>query len=264
VRRYWGLLTEEVRREWIITARYWMNSFSFAITVYLVFLLLLFTGSGMSGGAVSADAKAGALVGVLMWQLSMGCMGVLGWSFYNESATGTLEHLYLSPLGVTSIFLARSVANFLSTVAVTLVAAALSMWTTGVRLDLPPLELAVILPLAVAGTYGFGFMLAALTLTFKRTQQLMNLTQFFFLFFSGAVMPLEQMHWTLRAFGQTLPTTAGLEALRAVTIAGARLGDVTGLLGQMAVTSVLWLAVGVVIYKLADRRARLRGSIGQY
>lgn len=262
--RHLYLLREEIRREFIISVRYWMNSLSFAITVYLIFLMMLFMGAAMGQQAVSEEAKASTLVGMMVWQLSMGCLGVLGWSFFNESATGTLEHLYLSPLGVTRIFLARSVANFLSTAVVMVASGALAMWTTGVRLHLPPLELAVILPLAVAGTYGFGFMLAALTLTFKRTQQMMNLAQFFFLFFNGSVIPLERMHWTLRAFGQTLPVTAGLEALRQVTIGGARLGDLTGLIWQMVGTSALWLVAGVLIYTVADRRARLKGSIGQY
>lgn len=262
--RYLNLLKEEIRRELIIMKRYWMNQFSFAVTVYLFFLIIVFMGGAMSGGAVSAEAKAGTLVGMLMWQLSLGCMSVLGWSFFNEAATGTLEHLYLSPLGVTGVFLARSVANFISTAMVMVVSGAMAMLTTGVRIDLPPLELIVILPLAVAGTYGFGFMLAALTLTFKRTQQLMNLTQFFFLFFTGSVIPLENMHWSLKAFGQTLPVTAGLEALRAVTINGAHLGDVTGLLMQMVATSAVWLVAGLVVYTVADRRARLKGSIGQY
>jgi len=259
-----NLIKEEVRREYIITKRYWMNPFSFIITVYLFFLILLFMGGAMGGGSVTPEAKAATLVGMLMWQLSMGCIGVLGWSFFNESATGTLEHIYLSPMGVTSVFLARSLANFLSTAMVMIISGGLAMLTTGVVLQLPLLELIVILPLAVAGTYGFGFMLAALTLTFKRTQQVMNLVQFFMLFFTGAVVPLNQLHWSIRAFGQSLPVTAGLEALRAVTITGARLGDVTHLLVQMTVTSAVWLIAGLAVYTVADRRARLRGSIGQY
>lgn len=111
---------------------------------------------------------------------------------------------------------------------------------------------------------GFGFMLAALTLTVKRTQAVMQLIQFFFLFFTGSVMPLEKMHWTLRYFGQSLPVSAGIVALRRVTIEGARLWEVGDLLVQMTATSILWLVVGVAIYKVADRRARLKGSIGQY
>jgi ABC-2 type transport system permease protein len=264
VLRYLHLLKEEMRRELIVLRRYWMNAFSFAIIVYLFFVVILAMGGAVSGQPVSPEAKASTLVGMLMWQLSMGSLAVLGWSFSNESATGTLEHLYLSPLGITQVFLARSVANFLSTVVVMFASGSFAMVTTGIRLHLPPLELAVILPLAVAGTYGFGFMLAALTLTFKRTQQLMGLMQFFFLFFTGSVIPLDQMHWALKLFGQSLPVTAGIDALRAVTIQGATLGNVTGLLVKMAVTSTLWLAIGVLVYTLTDRRARLRGSIGQY
>lgn len=258
------LLKEEIRRMFLITRRYWVNELSFAISVYLIFLLLVFMGDALSGQAVPPEAKAATLVGMMMWQLSLGCFGLLGWSFYNEASVGTLEHLYLSPVGVIQVFLARSVANFLSMLTVTLTSAALAMLTTGVRLHLPPLALAVILPLAVAGTYGFGFMMAALTLTFKRTQQLMNLTQWFFLFFTGAVVPLEKMHWTIRAFGETLPVTAGLRALRTVTITGAGLADVSGDLVRMIISSAAWLAIGIAVYNLADRRARLKGSIGQY
>jgi hypothetical protein len=49
-----------------------------------------------------------------------------------------------------------------------------------------------------------------------------------------------------------------------VTVEGARLWEIGDLLVAMAATSVLWLVIGIAIYKLADRRARLRGSIGQY
>ncbi len=262
--RHLFLLKEEIRRQFIIMRRYWMNQLSFAVTVYLFFLIIVFMGGAMSGQAVSNEMKAATLVGMLMWQLSLGSMEVLGWSFFNEAATGTLEHLYLSPMGVTRVFLARSAATFISMLLIMATSAAMAMLTTGVRLHLPPLEIAVILPLAVAGTYGFGFMLAAMTLTFKRTQQVMNLFQFFFLFFTGAVVPLEKMHWTLRALGETLPMTWGIRALHQVTIFGARLGDVTEMLGLMLVTSALWLAAGIGVYTLADRHARLKGSIGQY
>jgi len=53
-------------------------------------------------------------------------------------------------------------------------------------------------------------------------------------------------------------------ALRKVTVEGARLWELGGLLIQMAATSALWIAVGVAVYTIADRRARLKGSIGQY
>lgn len=258
------LLRAELQREWIISRRYWLNQLSVAVTVYLFFLILVFVGGAMAGTAVAPEAKAATLVGMLVWQLSLSCFSVLGWSFFNEASAGTLEHLYLSPAGTIRIFAARSAANFLTTLTITAASTGLAMFTTGVRLHLPLVPLLVILPLAVAGTYGFGFIMAALTLTFKRTQQLMNLTQFFFLFFTGSVVPLEQMHWSIRALGQSLPVTAGLRALRAVTITGAPLSAVTGDLVLMVLTSALWLAVGVLVYAAADRRARLRGSIGQY
>lgn len=264
MRRYLSLMKEEIRREYIIFKRYWMNGASFAFTVYLLFMMVVGMGNALSGGAVTPEAKASALVGLLVWQLSLGCMSVLGWSFFNEAATGTLEHLYLSPMGVTSVFLARSVANFLHQIVIMSMSGLLAVLTAGVRLHLPVAELVVILPLAVAGTYGFGFLLAAMTLTFKRTQQLMNLTQFFFMFFSGAVVPMEQLHWGFRAIGETLPITSGIRALRAITIDGATLADMSGNLIHMSLTSAVWLVAGLAVYTLADRRARLKGSIGQY
>lgn len=260
-----NLLKEELRREWILRKRYWANLLSMAITIYVLFLFVVMAGSAMGAGAVMpAEGKASALVGIMMWTLSMGSVGVLGWSFFNEAATGTLEHLYLSPLGPQRIFLARSVADFITSLVTMAFATVLAMVTTGVRLDLPVLELAVILPLSVIGVYGFGFLLAALTLTVKRTQSVMQLVQFFFLFFTGAMVPLENMHPAIRYFGETLPMSAGVRAARAVTIEGATLVDVSGHLLHALVTSLVWLALGLAVYTLADRRARLKGSIGQY
>jgi ABC-2 type transport system permease protein len=264
VLRYLALLKEEMRRELIISRRYWVNWASGVFTTYLIFMMIILTGSAMSGQVVANELKASALVGMAMWSLSLGCVGVLGWSFFNEAAVGTLEHLYLSPLGVRQIFLARSLVNFFMSVFIMVMVAALVMLTTGVRLHLPPLEMLIILPLSAMGMYGFGFLLAALTLTAKRTQQMMQLIQFFFLFFTGSMIPLEQMHWSVRYIGETLPLTAGIRAMREATIMGATLGDLNDHVIQMAVTSVLWLVIGLSVYALADRRARLKGNIGQY
>lgn len=41
-------------------------------------------------------------------------------------------------------------------------------------------------------------------------------------------------------------------------------GDVTHLLWQMTITSVVWLAARLAAYATADRRARLGGRFGQY
>lgn len=259
------ILREEIVRSFVLLRRYWPNELSFVLTIYLFFLIILFTGSAMSPtGSIGDDGKANTLIGMMMWQLSMGCFGVLGWSFFNEAQAGTLEHLYLSPSGVVPILLARSVANFISSFFQMMLSCFLAMVTTGTRLDLPPLELAIIIPLSVLGTYGFGFMMAALTMTFKRTQALMQLSQFFFLIFTGAMFPLDAMPLAMRVFGETLPVTAGIRALRAVSVNGARLGDVMQDVYWMAGTSVFWLVVGVAIFKISESRARLKGNIGAY
>lgn len=258
------LLVEEARRSFILWKRYWMEQVSVALTVFAVFFMMVLLGGAMAGGNVSNGDKASALVGMLMWQLAMGSLSLMGWSFSNEAATGTLEHIYLSPMSVGAVFISRSVADFLTNVITMVAAGGLGMLVTGIRLHLPLAPMVVILPLAVASTYGFGFMLAALTLTVKKTQALMQLLQFFFMFFCGMAVPLEHMHWSIRFFGQLLPMTAGVTAMRRITIDGASLGDVSGLILQIIVTAIVWLAAGLAVYRIADRRARLKGSIGQY
>lgn len=259
------ILLEEIRREFILMLRYWPNQVAMSLTIFLFFLIILFAGSAMSPtGSIGDEGKAGTLVGMMMWQLSMGCFGVLGWSFFNEAQAGTLEHLYLSPSGVVTILLARSVANFFGSFVLMAASFVMAILATGVRLELPPLELIVLIPLAVAGTYGFGFMMAAFTMTWKRTQALMQLSQFFFMIFTGAMFPLDKVHWTIRAFGEMLPVTAGIRALRLVTIQGATLADVSHDIMLMAITSAFWLPVGIGIFKIAERRAQRKGSIGAY
>lgn len=259
------IFQEEIRRQAILWRRYWPNELSFILTIYIFFMIILFTGSAMSPtGSIGEEGKANTLVGMMMWQLSMGCFGVLGWSFFNEAQAGTLEHLYLSPSGVVPILLARSFANFFMQCWQMAISCLLAMVSTGTRLDLPPLDLAIIIPLSVIGTYGFGFIMAALTMTFKRTQALMQLSQFFFLVFTGAMFPLDRMPWAMQVFGETLPVTAGIRALRAITIHGARLGDVMNDVYLMTGTSIFWLVVGVLIFKMSEKHARLKGNIGAY
>lgn len=264
MRSYATLYFEEFRRHLILAKRYWVNELSATVSIFLFFLLVVYSGSALSGQPLSEESKGAALVGMMMWQLSLGCLNMFGWSFYNEAATGTLEHLCLSPLGVLNIFIARSIVTFTWSVLQMLVSAGLAIMLVGVRLELRPMEVFLILPLSVAGVYGFGLLFAALTLTFKRTQQLTNLFQFFFLFFSGSLIPLASLHWTIRAVSRWVPLTSGIEALRRVLIDGASLWSLNGQLLGIGLNSALWIALGVVAYRLAEHRARKLGTVGQY
>lgn len=260
-----AILWEHMRREWALTRRFLPNTIAGVMTVYVFIVALYLAGRAMTpGGAVDVHSFSGTVVGMMVWSYSSVPIWSMGWMMSQEASTGTLEQLWVNPTGPVSVLVHRAIVNNIKQTADTAAVLALVALTLPVRLELPLVPLLVIIPLTVVGMTGFGFALAGVTLLWKRTNQILNLLHFFLLLFTGAMVPLDQLHPALLAFGRTLPLTHGVEAIRAVTVYGKTLGDLTPVLAGLTLNSAVYLAAGIIIFLACDRRARQLGAVGGY
>lgn len=133
------LLSANFRKEYIELKRYLPNTIALVFTFYIIFLAAFF-GIMFIGDPASFDANVQySIVSVAFWSLTMMTMNFIGYSIITEATRGTLEQIYMSPMGVWKIMLTRIIGQFglQSVVMVILLFAA--MLTSGQWLSLNPM-----------------------------------------------------------------------------------------------------------------------------
>lgn len=254
-------LAAEWRREWVQLFRYPTEVLSEIIVIVAIFYGMFLGASYMAGTALFGHRLSDIIVGYALWTLSMASVGTLGWSIANEAQNGTLEQVFLSPYGARLILLFRSAANIAIGLLFTVSTLFAVMAVTGRWLIVSPLDFIPGL-LMIACATGLGFLVASVTILMKRSNQLLNLLQFALLFLIMA--PLSNLTGPWRWVGVVVPFAPVAVLLRAMMTRGAGLFGAGDWLLWSAVNASLWLAIGLLVFRRAERRARRRGNLGHY
>ena len=266
-----SLFLAELKRSWIIFIRYPSEAVTGIVTLTAIFLALILGVRSVVGGGVSTAQFGNNLdaliVTYILWSMSLFALGDMAWTIQNEAQTGTLEQLYLSPFGPKLVFLLRAVADLLIQIVMIAAVLACILLITGRRLHFS----LVVIPLVgtiLLGTYGLGFMLAGMTLLFKRIQNVIQLSQFVVLFL--VAVPVERWQPPLQWLGDLIPLAPGAGLLRQ-TMAPSALAQLSTRatfdplqFGLAVLNGAGYFALGLLIFRLADKVAKSRGLLGGY
>lgn len=239
--------------------RYPLNTLSSLATLYIVFLIL-FTGARYAQGLgvnLFGEGLEGLVVGYLVWTFAIIAYSDLSWELMREAQQGTLEQLYMCPLGFRFVSASWIVASFLVSLAWVAALLGLMMVTTGQFLLLPLGSLVPVLLLTVAPVYGIGFMMAGLALVYKRIQAFFQILQFVFV--ALVAFPADTL------WGKALPLSLGTRLLGRVMVDGDTLATLplTDVLVLVA-TAVFYLVLGIGVFRLFEGVAKDRGLLAHY
>lgn len=253
-----NVLSANARKVGIELLRYWPNTISTLVTFY-IFFFMLFLGIQWVGNAATSAANTQYLIVVMvLWLLALMAMHGIGWEVSTEATRGTLEQLYMSPVGAWKILLARMVGIVVINLAIIVLMLVLSMLTAWQWLSLDLITLAPLLVLTVVGMLGVGFMLAGLALVFKQVQSILQIAQFVAL--ALVAVPVSLSPWL-----ELAPVVRGSSMLRAAMAEGLSATEFSSADWTLLIANaVLYLSAGIGVYKLAERRAMRRGLLGQY
>lgn len=256
------IFVNEIYKRLLLLWAYKVNFISEMVTISFIFIGITFF---VSGGEPNSAMLAPALVGYLVWFLALSAISHMSWGLREETQTGTLEQMYMSPLPSGLLMLGRSIATLIISILMVTLSAAVLIWLMDVDLPLRWAGIPVFL-LTMAGLYGFAFILAGATLIFKQIEALANALQNALLFLNGAFLPVDRLPGWLEAFAHTLPTTQGIIVLRRVIIDGASLAQVwqEGSLLWLLIHSTAYFVVGWFVFRWCEAQARRMGALGQY
>ena len=181
-----------------------------------------------------------------------------------ERIRGTLPGLFLTPcLRVSWMagYASAGIAETFARIAVILLAGTILF---DVRIDPNLPALAVVLPLFLLALSGIALVLSGIGLYIKRANSLSNLVSPVLILLGGVYFQVTALPDPLYYFARALPLGYGIEAITAVVIDGASLGDITDSLLPLLGFAVASPIVGFVAFNYIDVLVRRRGEVDIY
>ncbi len=258
------LFWNEFRRALLVRWSYRLDALSWLIIWGIAFPLILLMFDSVAGG-YGADQKAASLIGFLVWDLCMGTMTATTQMIQAEAQEGTLEVVLISPISPIAIALLRVVAVFARQLIETIVLGGFLLWLLGLEIPFSGAAWLVLL-LTIVGVVGVGLFLGGLALIYKHLTSVVGVIGLLALFFTGAILPLNELGVVFTLLKYSLPTTWGIEALRLTTLAGVTTaslwedGNLMGLLLQ----AMVFLLGGLYAFRWGFSRAQQQGRLGSY
>lgn len=254
------LFLAELRRSWIQLMRYSTEAIAGVVATTVIFYGLFLSAKYIAGPNLQfGDRLDAVIIGYVLWTLALFIMSDIAGGLQREAQTGTLEQLFLSPFGAPRLFLTRAIASL--TIQLTLLGCILSiiLLVTGNRLTFSPAALPPFLTVILAA-YGLAFIMGSLALLLKQVQQLLGIFQFGLLFLLA--VPVESWTGPARYLGLLLPMAPGAGVLRAVMARSEALQPLPLLLAGL--NGALYLSLGILTFRLAERAAKRRGKLAGY
>lgn len=254
------LFLAEFRRKWIEFRRYPSEAIAGIFIYALVFYGLFLSARYIAGPAFQlGDRLDSIVIGYVLWTLVLFVLQDIAGNLQQEAQTGTLEQLFLSRFGAIKVFLIRTLASLTLQMALVLSILLIVMALTGSRLNFPP---ALVLPFftILMGAYGIAFAIGSLALLLKRVLLLLAMLQFVLLFL--LTTPIETWTGNLRILAQFLPMTPGAGLLRDLMARGESLNFTQ--LAVAFVNGAVYFAVGLLLFRVAEREAKRRGMLSGY
>lgn len=247
------------KREWIELKRYWFNSL-IGLVIYIGIFAALFTGAqyiGQNNYALN-ESLEGFLIGYALWFMAMGAFSETAHSIIDEARKGTLEQLYMTEVPFVWLLISK---NIISTVIFSILfflITTVQMYITGIQVNVDVLSIFITLFIGLFSLYGVGLIMAGLGLLFKRIQNLLGVTQFIIV----GVMILSPTDLPLIKF---LPFVYSRELIMTIMMRGYSIFQFTLIdWGFLIMTSLAYLIIGILLYKMAEKEVLRRGMLGQY
>ncbi|MDD4658882.1 MAG: ABC transporter permease [Eubacteriales bacterium] len=255
--KLWLGFTAMLKKEIILMRRYFVNSIGGIITIYFIFMLIFwgYTGIGTPGLQMGTTVE-NIVVGYVTWLMLMMAWQTIPYSLLQETQEGTLEQLCMSPLGLTALSGFKVVANAITDMLIVIAMLVLTMATTGTSLNIDIISLLPLMLFALMAVSGLGFFFGGITLMYKRIQSYLQIVQFALIALVAAD-PSPVFRW--------LPATLPSHWLRMVMIKGQNLSHIPGRDWlTMLLSSLLYLLVGIAVFKLCEAKARRQGTLGHF
>ena len=274
---YFELLTflEMTRKQLIVMARYPVD---FVLSFFQIFLIILmFTFAAImfephqtgQAGEISGGTGAVMMYGFVLYMFASDTLWTIGYSVREEQYQGTLESLYLTPASKFASLVSRVIVSVVWTGLLSVAAVLFIQLFLG-RVPFYNVGLgALILVFTLSGTFGLGFAFAAYTLIVKESAQLAaNFLEFSIMILCGMFFPFRALPEIVQIISRVIPLSYCVDAFRSTLMGYPRgfpeLAPIEIEIVIVIAFGILMPILGFALYQLAERRARIVGSLAEF
>jgi ABC-2 type transport system permease protein len=217
--------------------------------------------AGQVGGANAAGFLLVGMLGLLTWSSSIWSSG---YAIEHERHEGTIGALFLSPASRAAVVMGYGLGSFVWELP-SLVVVGLIALLTGARFDVSdPFAALAALGALYLGSLCVGFAFSGLFVLSRRGNLLANSLQMPIWLLAGFVVPRDRLPGWVQPLSDAIPASHAIDALRASTLRGARLGDIAGTLALAVATSAAFALIGFVALRRVERVAKRAGQLEFY
>ncbi len=253
--KFVNLIAAEAKMLYWSLRRYMFNTVAMVAVMFLIFMGMFWGVKTIGGSGVTEDSLDSMLVGYVLWVSAMLALQNTGTEITSESERGTLEQLYLSPMGAEKIFFVKAVINMAFNFVFITAMLYLSMAATGRWMNINLLYLYAMVLLSTLSLVGISFMMGGIGLIHKRIGSVNGILSFGLI----GLMLLPTYPMTPYAF---LPFVAGAAAVRNSIVRG----HVYPMWWYLFIAgnSLLYLLLGLLVFGKMEKKARRLNKMGQY
>lgn len=274
------VMKAEMVRGFIVMRRYWFRTVISMIMGYGMLMVLIYgfmysqdtITEQMTDKFGEAERATNFVLGFIIGMFAFGIVGMYTQGLQGMARSGVLEQLCMSPHGLITNFLARTVVSAFTTVLSSCILVGMVATTVGGTLHFYPVETALLLSMTFLNLLGFGLMVGGLVLVFKQVGELSIIVRMSL--FALAIFAKEELlnrGDALSYFMHVLPITDAAVALKYVLIKGQMNADgqfVSVLLHPsfywLIANSILWNMIGVITFRAMENHSRAKGTLGGY
>ncbi len=270
----------EIVRTFIIMRRYWFRTITGLVVSYGVLAMLII---GFVGNRESIDAEmvnqlaepqkaTNWALGFIVGMFAFGVVGMFSQGLQAMAQNGQLEQLCMSPHGLVTNFLARSMVSALSSILSSAILVWLVAKTFGGALHADFVPTVVLLGLTFANLLGFGFMVGGLVLVFKQIGQVVIVIRMALFALAIAATGEAAGQWpaVVRGIAHILPITDAAICLKYVLVQGQIVdGQFVSVFMQssfyfLIASSICWTLAGISCFRILENYSRSKGTLGAY
>ncbi len=222
--------------------------------------------SGMLAEMGYTDYTGYVALGIAFYSMLTATLFEVGERLHRELVQGTLETVLVTPAGRAPWLLGNALGSLMISL-VDVILVAVYYWLA-FGLDslhaegLPGAVLAALLGLA--GMTGLGVLLAGLVINLKEPHAFNVMLTPFLMLLSGMMFPVEALPPALREASGLLPITHAIEAVRRSLLLGHTPDVIQPLLETLAVQAVVYLLLGLAVFRTLEAWARRSGGLVKY
>jgi ABC-2 type transport system permease protein len=178
---------------------------------------------------------------------------------------GTLEAMMVTPTGIPAIILFSSLWSFVSTTIEVLLYLLVGVVIFGLDLGRANiLSALIVMGLTILSFSPFGIVSASFIMAFKRGDPI----AFFFgtgsALLGGVYYPIGILPEWMQNLSHLLPITYSLKAMRLALLKGYTIAELAPDLWALALFSAIMVPLSLLSFSYAARKAKEKGSLGQY